>query len=101
MAHDAFISYAFEDKTIADALCATLEAAGIACWIAPRDPRPGLPYGAQIVQAIAQSRIELLVLSRAANDSRAVLGEIEVGANRSKAILPVRIDAVEPADALE
>ena len=101
MSHDAFISYAFEDKAVADALCEMLESDGIRCWIAPRDPRPGLPYGAQIVQAIAQSRAELLIFSRHANESRAVLGEIELAANRAKTIVPFRIDAVEPADVLE
>lgn len=101
MAHDAFISYAFEDRDVAGTLCDKLEAAGIRCWIAPRDARPGLPYGAQIVQAIAQSRIEVLLFSRYANESRAVLGEVELGANREKSILPVRVENVEPADALE
>ena len=101
MAHDVFISYSFDDKAVADAFCEQLEAAGVACWIAPRDPRPGLPYGAQIVQAISQSRMTALVFSRAANASRAVLGEIELGANRGKPIFPVRIDSVEPVEDLE
>jgi predicted ATPase len=101
MAHDVFISYSFDDKAVADAFCAQLEAAGIACWIAPRDPRPGLPYGAQIVQAISQSAVTALVFSRAANASRAVLGEIELGANRGKPIFPMRIDPVEPVEDLE
>jgi len=34
MAHDVFISYATQDKTTADALCATLEGRGVRCWIA-------------------------------------------------------------------
>ena len=33
LAHDVFISYSREDKLAADAACATLEAAGIRCWI--------------------------------------------------------------------
>ena len=37
MAHDVFISYPAEDKITADAVCATLEAKEIRCWIAPRD----------------------------------------------------------------
>ena len=37
VAHDVFISYAHEDKPMADALCATLEQNGLRCWIAPRD----------------------------------------------------------------
>jgi TIR domain len=41
MNFDAFISYSANDKVIADAACATLERAGIRCWIAPRDVVPG------------------------------------------------------------
>ncbi|NQT71340.1 MAG: toll/interleukin-1 receptor domain-containing protein [Chloroflexi bacterium] len=37
MAHDVFISYSTNDKTVADAVCATLESQKIRCWIAPRD----------------------------------------------------------------
>ena len=37
MAHDVFVSYSHHDKAQADAVCATLEAKGIRCWIAPRD----------------------------------------------------------------
>jgi hypothetical protein len=36
-----FISYAQQDKFAAEAACAALEAAGILCWIAPRDVEPG------------------------------------------------------------
>lgn len=41
MAHDVFISYSSEDKTVADAVCAKLEGQEIRCWIAPRDVPPG------------------------------------------------------------
>jgi len=55
MKFDAFISYSSKDKTAADAACAMLEAAGVRCWIAPRDVRPGLEYGAAIIEAIDQT----------------------------------------------
>jgi hypothetical protein len=41
MPYDAFISYCSEDKKVADAVCGTLEANKIRCWIAPRDIGPG------------------------------------------------------------
>jgi TIR domain len=40
MAHKVFISYAAEDKQIADAVCDALEAREIKCWYAPREPLP-------------------------------------------------------------
>ena len=45
MAHDIFVSYAHQDRTVANAVCATLEAHGIRCWIAPRDILPGSDWG--------------------------------------------------------
>ena len=57
MAHDIFISYASKDKTVADAVCASLENRKIRCWIAPRDVLPGIPYGEAIINGISQSRI--------------------------------------------
>jgi hypothetical protein len=52
-----FISYSSKDKPAADATCAVLESAGIRCWIAPRDIRPGTEYGAAIIDAIDRCRV--------------------------------------------
>ncbi len=62
---------------------------------------PGIPYGQQLVNAIAAARIVLLVFSAGANDSRAVLSELELAASRKKIILPVRIEDVAPSATLE
>jgi len=40
MAHDVFISYSSKDKTVANAVCATVENRKVRCWIAPRDIPP-------------------------------------------------------------
>jgi hypothetical protein len=63
MAHDVFISYSTQDKPTADALCATLEAKGIRCWIAPRDIVPGMDWGEAIIDALQTSRVMVLVFS--------------------------------------
>jgi hypothetical protein len=77
MALDTFISYSSKDKTAADAACAVLERAGIRCWIAPRDIRPGQEYGHSIIEAIDQCRVMVLIFSADANDSRQIHREIE------------------------
>ncbi|MDR0948902.1 MAG: toll/interleukin-1 receptor domain-containing protein, partial [Lachnospiraceae bacterium] len=46
MAYDVFISHSSVDKSIANAICHTLEANGMRCWIAPRDIPAGTNYGA-------------------------------------------------------
>lgn len=101
MQFDAFISYASADKTPADAACAVLEAAGIRCWVAPRDIAPGLEYGAAIIDAIDRCRVMVLIFSSSANDSPQVRREIERAASKGFAILPVRIEEVLPTKSME
>jgi tetratricopeptide (TPR) repeat protein len=101
MAHDVFISYAQEDKAIADAACATLEREGIRCWIAPRDVLSGLDWPAQIVEAIESTKILVLVFSDHANNSWPVKNEVERAMNREVPIIPLRIQNVPPSKSLE
>ena len=101
IAFDVFISYSSRDKTAADAACATLEAAGVRCWIAPRDIRPGGEYGAAIIDAIDQCRVMVLIFSASANDSHQIHREIERAVSKSVPIVPVRIEEVVPTKSLE
>ncbi len=100
MAHDVFVSYSARNKTIADAVCAALEAEGIRCWIAPRDVVPSMEYAEAIVDAIEQARIMVLVFTADANAAPQVRREVERAANHDTAILPVRFENVVPARAL-
>jgi hypothetical protein len=101
MAHDVFISHSAKDKTTADAVCATLEAQGIRCWIAPRDVLPGAEWGRSIIEAIEQTRIMVLVFSSHANTSPQVRRELERAAHHNAIILPLRIEDVVPDKSLE
>jgi hypothetical protein len=101
MAHDVFVCYSSEDKTIANAACAKLESAGIRCWIAPRDPIAGIPYGRQLVDAITAARVVLLIFSGNANRSEHVLRELEVASDGGKIIVPFRIENVVPSGDLK
>ena len=87
-----FISYASQDVAIADKMCAALEAAGILCWIAPRDVHAGQSYAAAIVEAINSCRMLLLLLSRSAIDSPHVLREVERASSKRRPVLSVRMD---------
>jgi len=101
MAHQVFISYAVEDRRIADAVCATLEARGIGCWIAPRDVLPGKNYAEAIIQAIRQSRVMVLILSAHSNNSAPVAREVERAADSEIDILTFRTEPVAPSPRLE
>ena len=59
----AFISYASQDAAVANAVVGALEHAGLTCWIAPRDVVPGALYADEIVRAINESSLVVLVLS--------------------------------------
>lgn len=93
MAHEVFISYASEDREVADKVCGALESSGIKCWIAPRDVPLGATYEEAIVRAIYSSRLVVLILSAHSNRSPHVEREIQSACadNFHKLIVPVRI----------
>jgi TIR domain len=101
VAHDVFISYAAEDKTIADAVCAVLEQRNIRCWIAPRDVSAGADYASAIFDAIREAKVLVLVFSSHANESSHVRREVERAVSNGIAILPFRIEDVLPSPSLE
>jgi len=101
MAHDVFISYCTGDKPIADAVCATLEAQGTRCWIAPRDILPGTDWGEAIVEAIHESKAMLLVFSSKANASQQIKREVERAVHRGIPLIPIRVDDAAPSKSLE
>ena len=101
MAHDVFISHARDDKTIADAICATLEREGVRCWVAPRDIRPGAEWSEAIIEGIKLARVFVLVFSSRTNASGHVRREVERAVNHGLIVVPFRIEDVLPEGALE
>ena len=100
MAHDVYVSYSHVDKAAADAACATLERAGIRCWIAPRDITPGDEWSAAIIKAIDQCRAMVLIFSQNANNSRQIRREVERAITVGIPLVPVRIEDVVPTESL-
>jgi hypothetical protein len=76
MTFDVYISYSWEDNMIAEKICSELEAGGIRCWIAPRDVLPGMNFTNEIVNAIDNSSIMVVVFSSHSNESPHVTREI-------------------------
>ncbi|HJU54045.1 MAG TPA: toll/interleukin-1 receptor domain-containing protein [Pyrinomonadaceae bacterium] len=101
MAHDVFINYSSKDKAVADAVCATLEARGMRCWIAPRDVQPGADWSEAVARAIAESRVMVLVFSSKANESEQVRRKVNLAIEREVAIAPFRIENVMPSGSLK
>ncbi len=99
--HDVFISYAQQDKPVADAVCAKLEAQNIRCWIAPRDVPPGKEFPEAIIEGIEGGRVVVVIFSSYANNSPHVIRELTNAVNKSRIIIPFRIEDVEPSKSME
>ncbi len=100
---DVFISYKSNDpqlgnndETVAKELCAALEAAGISCWIAPRDIEPGVRYGRAIMEAINSCKVMVVVFSKHANTSEHIANEVDAIFARKVDIIPFNIDGSQP-----
>ncbi|HEX3914325.1 MAG TPA: toll/interleukin-1 receptor domain-containing protein [Steroidobacteraceae bacterium] len=101
MGRDVFISYSQPDHDCAMELVRRVEVEGISCWIAPRDISPSADWAAEIIEAIAGSRVMILVFSASSNDSPQVRREVERAVHRQVSILPFRIENVLPSKSLE
>ncbi|HQR23500.1 MAG TPA: TIR domain-containing protein [Steroidobacteraceae bacterium] len=101
MAHDVFLSHAAADRAAALAVLEGLEAAGIRCWIAPRDIPAGSEYGQQIVDAVKGCRAFVVIFSANANASPHVRREVERAVSTDRPIVPFRIENVTPTGAME
>ena len=87
----AFLSHSSEDGKLASELCASLEARGFPCWIAPRDIAPGQPYPVGILQGVSDSQSLVLLASESGLGSVQVLSEVEQAHKRAKPIYTVLI----------
>ena len=79
---------------------AALEAAGVPCWIAPRDIDAGENYTQAILDALDAARAIVLVFSSATNESPHVTRELETAVGSGRPIIPVRLEQVEPSASL-
>src|SRR4051794_36103773 len=75
--HDVFVSYSQPDRECAFDIVAWLEARDIGVWIAPRDVSPTAEWAEDVIDAIASSRVMVLVFSASTNESAQVRREVE------------------------
>ena len=101
MKTDVFISYSSKDKLIADAVCHSLEERRISCWMAPRDVIPGKAYGGQIIHAIKECAVVVLVFSKNANSSEHVGNEVGRAFDAQKTIIPFVVEKSDVNEDLE
>src|SRR5919206_1096425 len=86
-----FISHVEEDAAIARELAAGLEEAGYTAWYYERDSLPGPPYLTQILEAIGQSTVMIILISPATLGSWQVDREIFQAFETEKPMIPLLI----------
>ena len=101
MTREVFVSYSQPDYACAMEMVERIEGEGINCWIAPRDIAPSADWAAEIIDAISNARVMILVFSASSNDSPQVRREVERAVHKNVSILPFRIESVVPSKSLE
>lgn len=91
---DVFISYSSVDQQIADLLVKRLRSKGIGVWIASDSMKSG-PYAGQIVKAIRNAKVFIVILSKNSIRSPHVRTEINNAFNRindGMVLMPILIE---------
>jgi hypothetical protein len=101
VARDLFMSYSQPDRDCANELTHHLEANGFTVWIAPRDVSPAAEWAAEIIDAISEAKVMVLIFSSSSNASPQVRREVERAVHKEVRILPFRIEDVLPSRSLE
>lgn len=98
---EVFISYSSMDRTKAQVICQGIESAGMCCWIAPRDIKPGEAYPEAIMRGIREVRAMVLVFSQHSNISPHVFREVERAISLKIPVIPVRLEEAELSGSMD
>ena len=99
MTANIFISFAAQDRKVANTLCQALESRGFKCWISSRDILPGENFQIAIVRAIRKAKLMLLVFTANSNNSEEMNKELALASQQKLTVVPLRIEDVAPNDA--
>ena len=92
---DVFVSYSRQDNDKVLELTAKLRAAGVRLWMDVRNIDGAAMWGEEIVNALAKSKVLLLLVSRSAVGSQNVVKEVLLASERKGHILPVDLEPTE------
>src|SRR5687768_899252 len=96
-----FISHAHDDADVAERVIAYLESHGVPCWISSRYIPPRAIYADAITEAMQASSSCAVLVTSAANRSKAVKRELELASHYDKPFVPIRVDGTEPSAGLD
>lgn len=93
-----FISYSSKDSAIARDICKYLKEKNIKYWIAPQSLFAGEDYPSQIVEAIRNCSVFVLLASHSTNISNHVKNEVASAFDAGKPLVAVRLEDLEFSD---
>jgi len=91
-----YVSHAYEDKSIADAIYGKLESAHLKCWKATRGTAAFEDWREPGRKAIASSRVLVVVLSENANAAPHLEREVALAISLRRIIVPFRLAETTP-----
>ena len=92
---DVFISYSREDKDRVLDLAAKLRSAGVSLWIDQGGIDGATLWGEEIVKALENAKVLLLVVTESAVRSHNVAKEVVLASERKGHILPVHLEPTQ------
>ena len=95
MSAEVFISYSSYDRDRVMPVVESLRSSGISVWVDEGNIHAADLWSEQIVQAIADCRVMVVMLSQNSTDSHNVVKEVMLASEQKKALLPVYL---EPAN---
>jgi hypothetical protein len=95
MGAEVFISYSSLDRDRVIPVVESLRGNGISVWVDEGNIHAADLWSEQIVQAIVDCRVIVVMLSQNSTDSHNVVKEVMLASEQKKALLPV---CLEPAD---
>lgn len=96
-----FISFSSQEADEANKLCQYLEENEVSCFISTRDLIPGREYAEQLVDNISNSKMVVLLLSKASNSSPHVLREVEYAVSHRIPLVVYPLEEVTLSKSME
>src|ERR1700685_4660179 len=93
--HEVFLSYSRSDLTTVQALAAALAEKGLSVWLDKSGIQEGDAYDTQIEDAIAQTRVVIVLWSKNSVRSQWVRAEAAYALGKHK-LLPISIEECDP-----
>ena len=95
MSTEVFVSYSSQDYERVMPLVDRLRSAGVATWVDEGNIDAATLWSESIVEAIAECRVLIMMVSSHSTDSHNVVKEVMIASESKKTILPIYL---EPAD---